>query len=74
MDIYTDAIRDLPAADKLVLVEQIWGDLTSPNGNVPISEDVLAEAKRRRDAMVSDPSLGKTHGEVWERIEAWRHG
>jgi putative addiction module component (TIGR02574 family) len=74
MDIYTDAIQKLPAADKLLLVERIWGDLASPDTTMPISSEVIAEVKRRREAMVSDPNFGKTHEEVWARIEAWRNG
>ncbi len=73
MDIYTDSIRDLSPIDKLLLVERIWSDLTRPETDLPISADVLSEARRRRDAMLADPSLGKTHEEVWRRIEAWRN-
>ncbi len=73
MDIYTDAILGLPAADKLQLVERIWGDLLSSHETLPISIDI-AEARRRRDAMTADPTLGKTHDEVWARIQAWRNG
>jgi len=73
MDIYDDAIRGLPAADKLLLVERIWCDLLNPPDSLPISDDVIAEAKRRREEMLTNPALGKTHDEVWGRIEAWRN-
>jgi hypothetical protein len=29
--------------------------------------------KRRRDEMIVNPDLGKTHKEVWTRTEAWRN-
>ncbi|TWT86127.1 addiction module protein [Neorhodopirellula pilleata] len=73
MDIYTDTIRDLPAVDRLLLVERIWSDLTRPNTELPISREILEHAKARRDAMVVDPTLGKTHEQVWDRVEAWRN-
>jgi len=74
MNDFADAIRSLPAADKLLLVDQIWEDLTSIKNALPISDEVLAEAKLRRDRMMADPNYGKTHEEVWGRIEAWRNG
>jgi hypothetical protein len=73
MDLYTDAIRNLPAVDRLLLVERIWRDLTRPDTELPISRAILEDAKARRDAMVADPTLGKTHEQVWNRIEAWRN-
>jgi len=74
MDIYTDSIRDLPAIDRLLLVEKIWSDLTKLDGELPLSPSILEEARDRRDAMIADPTLGKTHDQVWSRIEAWRNG
>lgn len=74
MDIYADSIRDLPAIDRLLLVERIWSDLTKPDADLPISAQVLEEAKKRRDSMIADPSLCKTHEQVWNSIEAWRNG
>lgn len=73
MDLYTDAIRDLPAVDRLLLVERIWNDLTRPDTELPISRAILEDAKARRDTMAADPTLGKTHEQVWNRIEAWRN-
>lgn len=73
MNIYNDAIRGLSAADKLLLVEQIWCDLLNPLDSLPISDDAISEAKRRRDEMIANPAIGKTHGQIWGRIEAWRN-
>lgn len=74
MDIYVDAIRDLSPADKLQLVERIWRDLTATDSELPISPEVLAEMKRRRDELVADPEAGRTHADVWDRIGKWRDG
>lgn len=74
MDIYADSIRDLPAIDRLLLVERIWCDLTKPEADLPISAYVFEEAKKRRESMMADPDLSKTHEQVWNSIEAWRNG
>lgn len=73
MGIYTDAIRDLPPADKLRLVEQIWDDLAGEVVPLPLPEWALTEAVRRNE-MVADPKLGLTHEEIWKRIEDSRNG
>ena len=74
MDIYADSIRHLPAIDRLRLVERIWSDLTKPEADLPIPAQIMEEAKKRRDSMVADPNLCKTHEQVWDSIEAWRNG
>ena len=74
MDIYTDTIRDLPPADKLLLVERIWDDLAEMNSPIPLPAWAIAEAARRRDAMITDPNLGLSHEEVWKRIDDARNG
>ena len=74
MDIFIDTIRDLPVADKMLLVQRIWDDLSSTTDTVPLPQWALSEASRRRDEMRSDPALGKTHDEIWTRIIDWRNG
>ncbi len=74
MNVYTDTIRDLTAADKLWLVEQIWDDLAGSDTPIPLPTWALAEAARRRDEMIADPKLGLTHEEVWKRIDDSRNG
>ena len=74
MDVYTDAIRDLPAAEKLQLVERIWDDLAAAGEPLPLPEWAKQEAARRRDEMLADPGLGYTHDEIWKRIDDSSHG
>ena len=77
MDIFTDTIRDLPVADKMLLVQRIWDDLSSTADTVPLPQWALSEASRRRDEMRANPAnpgLGKTHDEFWTRINDWRNG
>ena len=74
MDVYSDAIRDLPAAEKLQLVERIWDDLAATGELLPLPDWAKKEAARRRDEMLADPGLGDTHDEIWKRIDDSRHG
>lgn len=74
MDIYTDTLHALPAADKLRLVEQIWDDLAADDQPIPLPDWAIREAARRRDELLSDPKLGLTHDEVWQRIDGSRNG
>ena len=71
MDTYPEAICNLPDAEKLLLVQQIWDDL-SGSESIPLPDWAITEAKRRRDEMLADPKLGKTHTEVIGRIREWR--
>lgn len=69
MDVYSDTIRNLPPAEKLMLVERIWDDLAAEARPLPLPKWAVTEAIRRRDEMLNDPNLGLTHEEVWKRIE-----
>lgn len=71
MDLYNEAIRNLPESEKLLLVQQIWDDL-SGSDSIPLPDWAIEEAKRRRDEMLAEPQLGKTHAEVVDRIREWR--
>lgn len=74
VDIYTDIIRNLSPAEKLLLVERIWDDLATAGMPLPLPEWSIREAQRRRDEMVADPKLGVSHEELWKRIEDARNG
>jgi putative addiction module component (TIGR02574 family) len=73
VDPYPEAIRNLPEAEKLLLVQQIWDDL-SASDSIPLPDWAITEAKRRRNEMLADPNLGKSHTEVVDRIREWRDG
>lgn len=73
MDLYNEAIRDLPESEKLLLVQQIWDDL-SGSDSIPLPDWAIKEAMRRRDEMLVDPELGMTHAEVVDRFREWRDG
>jgi hypothetical protein len=72
MSIDWDALRLLPASEKLQLVEILWDDLGGSTDPIPLPDWVDREAIRRRREM-NDSSVGLTHDEAWRRIER-RHG
>ena len=74
MDAYTEAIRCLPPAEKLLLVERTWDDLAAEGIPIPLPEWAIHEAARRCDEMRADACLGLTHDEIWKRIQDSRDG
>ena len=74
MDIYSESIRDLSPADKLLLVERIWDDLANADSPLPLPDWALLEAARRRDELLQNPDIGVTHGDMWKRIDESRNG
>ena len=74
MDIYSDSIQNLPTVERLKLVEQIWDGLSSNAQPIPLPDWAISEAKRRRDEMLADPTLGLSHDEMWDRINKTRNG
>ncbi|MFM7290133.1 MAG: addiction module protein [Planctomycetia bacterium] len=73
MDLFTDSIQCLTAAEKLRLVERIWDDLAADESQIPLPSWALREAARRRDQMIADPTLGVPHAAMWARIDSARH-
>ncbi|MEQ8210031.1 MAG: addiction module protein [Lacipirellulaceae bacterium] len=69
MNIDTNALLALPAADKLHLVELIWENLGESSEAIPLPKWAEQEALRRRDEMLSDPKLGSSHEATWAKIE-----
>ena len=60
-----DAIRKLSVSERLALVEEIWDSISDDPASVPVSEDQLAEARRRLAAHDADP----TSSISWEEAE-----
>lgn len=58
------ALLELPAADRLLLVEAIWESLRASPEEVPVSDDLREELERRLDAYNADPSTARPWAEV----------
>lgn len=66
MNINTETILAIPAAEKIELIGLLWDNLGETES--PIAQWADTEAKRRRDGMIEDPTLGSGHNETWDRI------
>ena len=68
MSVDIESLRDLPVADKLRVVTQLWDDIARSNRPIVVPPDVLSEATRRSDELKTDPSLAIDDEELWRRI------
>jgi hypothetical protein len=53
MNIDTNALLALPAAEKLRIVELLWDNLGESTENLPLPEWVDLESMRRHDEMIA---------------------
>lgn len=62
-----DQIRQLPVADQLAIVEQIWDGLhESP---ALVQQWQIEEARRRSKELEANPSKTLSEEEVWNRVD-----
>jgi putative addiction module component (TIGR02574 family) len=59
-------LRQLSPAEKLSLVTELWDDLASHPGEIPVTPEQIAELDRRMAAYRKDPTQVTT----WEAIKA----
>ena len=63
-----ESLRALPPHEKLAIVTQLWDDLAA-SAPLNLPADELAEMNRRRDELLSDPSVAIDADEVWRRVD-----
>jgi len=61
-----EQIRQLPVAEQLAIVEQIWDVLHDSKDLV--QDWQISEARRRSAELDADPSIAISENEVWERV------
>ena len=62
-------LRDLPVADKLRIVTQLWDSIAASTDPVVVPKDVLREASRRSAELKADPSMAIDDDELWRRVD-----
>jgi putative addiction module component (TIGR02574 family) len=62
-------LRDLPMADKLRIVTELWDDIAASNEPLVLPTDVLDEASRRSAELKNDPSIAIDDDELWRRVD-----
>lgn len=67
MDINMDNIRQLPIAEQLALVEQIWDGIH--DSSVLVQEWHETEARRRSCNLDNNPSIELTRDQVWKQVD-----
>ena len=60
----------LPVSEKLQLVTELWDQIARSREPIRLPESAIAEARRRQDEMLADPSIGITEDEMWRRVDA----
>lgn len=61
--------RDMPVADKLRLVTQLWDDIASSSEGIVVPPEVSREASRRSAELAGNPSLAIDDDELWRRVD-----
>jgi putative addiction module component (TIGR02574 family) len=69
MSIDITNLRDLPVADKLRIVTQLWDDIAASIDPVILPPDVVREASRRSAELKADPSIAIDDDELWRRVD-----
>ncbi len=64
--------HDLPMADKLRLVGEMWDDIFASGEPLPFSPEVLEELERRWQDMEDHPETVLTREELWQRVDQAR--
>jgi len=72
MSIDFSKLRDLPVADKLRLVTQLWDDIAASTDPIVVPPDVLQEASRRSAELKADPSIAIDDDELSHHREGRR--
>lgn len=69
MSIDINTLRDLPVADKLRVVTQLWDDIAQSDRPIVVPPEVLAETQRRSEELKTDPSIAIDDKELWRRVD-----
>lgn len=62
--------RDMPIADKLRPVTQLWDDIASSFEPIVVPPEVIHEASLRSAELAADPSLAIDDDELWRRVDS----
>ncbi len=69
MSIDITNLRNLPVADKLRIVTQLWDDIAASTDPIVVPPDVLREASHRSAELKADPSIAIDDDELWRRVD-----
>jgi putative addiction module component (TIGR02574 family) len=73
MDPRATSIFELSPSEKLQLVEDLWDDIASTSGAVPVHDWQVEELDRRKSNLLTNPGSELSWDEVRRRVRE-RHG
>jgi putative addiction module component (TIGR02574 family) len=73
MSLNAVSVFDLSPAEKLQLVEDLWDDLASNPGAVPVHQWQKEELARRKANLINNPASGLSWEEVKQKVRT-RYG
>jgi putative addiction module component (TIGR02574 family) len=62
-------LRNLPAADKLRIVTELWDQIAASTEPIGVPPEVLREVSRRSAELNADPSIAIDDDELWRRAD-----
>lgn len=62
-------IRNLPIAEKLQILEELWEDLDASAEDI-VPPWIVAEAERRSAELKANPDLAISEEELWRQVNA----
>jgi len=65
----TPDLSDLPIAEKLKIVTQLWNDIASSPDPIVVPPEVIREASKRSAELDADPSIAIDDDELWRRVD-----
>jgi putative addiction module component (TIGR02574 family) len=73
MSLELDSLHNLPLADKLRIVEELWDDIGASAAAGGLQQWHKDEARRRMTELEAAPESTISLDELWKRVEQ-RHG
>ena len=65
--------ENLPIAEKVQLVTLIWDQIVKSGEPLTLPDSAIAEAERRLDDLLADPTQGISEDEMWQQADAHRN-
>ena len=65
----TTELHNLPIAEKLKLVTQLWDEIAASCDSIVVPPEILADASRRSTELKADPSIAIDDKELWRRVD-----
>jgi putative addiction module component (TIGR02574 family) len=61
-------LRNLPVAEKLRVVEELWDDIGQSSESFPLPDWHRVEAERRAAEIEADPAIALSREELWRQV------